>query len=107
MEPLDLVADGLREMGLAQSYPTIDHQGVEGVGARFFRYRLSGPTCHPITVPLDKGAEGVYRVELSVDLHLLQPGNHKGILNWVVYNKRKIHFVVGKRFIAMSRDIHG
>src|SRR3984957_20188408 len=93
-------------MGLTQPYPTIYDQRIERIRAGLFGKRLTRTTGHPVAVTFDKSIESIDRVELSIDLHLLQPWDHKGILDGVVYNKWEIHFVVGKRFIPMSRNVH-
>src|SRR6202035_5589542 len=93
-------------MGLTQPYPTIYDQRIERVGAGLFGHCLTCAAGHSIAVAFDKRIERIDRVELSIDLHLLQPGDHEGILDGVVYDKWEIHFVVGKSFITMSRNVH-
>src|SRR5579862_3238700 len=106
VETLDLIADGLREMRLPQPHPAIDHQGVERIGARFLRDSLAGAACNTVAITFNKRIEGIYGIELRINLHLLQPGDDEGVLDGVIYNKREIHFIIGKRFVAMGRNIH-
>src|SRR5690242_6614351 len=64
METLYLVPDGLRQMRLAQPYPSIYNQRIERIGARLFRYRLTSTASHPVAIPLDERIKCIHRIDL-------------------------------------------
>ena len=81
-------------MGLTQSYPAVDHQGIKGIGTRFLRHRFTGPAGYPVTISFNKSLKGIIRIQLRVNLHLFKTRYDKRVLNRVVYDERKIHFVI-------------
>ena len=46
-------------------------------------------------------------VELRVNLHFFQTRYNEGILDWIIYDQRKIHFVIGEGFETLATHIHG
>ena len=72
----------------------IDHQRVKGIGPRLISNRFTGTTRHPVAIALNKCIKCINMIKLWVNLHFLQTRYHERILNWIIYDKRKIHFVI-------------
>src|SRR5664279_4307521 len=97
--PANFITDGLRKMGFTQAYPSVYHQWVERISPRFLRNGFPGPAGYPVTVTLYKYVKSINRIQLRIDLHFLQPGNHKRILHRIVDDQWEIHFVIRNRLI--------
>src|SRR5690606_4365523 len=67
---LDLDADGMGEVGLAQAYTTIDQQRVECSATRLLRYGETGAPCQAIAIALDEVLKGIVRVQVALYLDL-------------------------------------
>ena len=39
-------------------------------------------------------------------MHFFQPGNNERILNWCINDQWKVHFIVRKSLVGMTRHIH-
>src|ERR1017187_1578752 len=104
--PAHFISYGLRKMGLPKSDPSIYNQGIKGISAWFFCYRLSGPSGYPVAVTLNKYVKGIYRIQLGIDLHFLQTGYHERILDRIINDQGEIHFVIGNCLISMCGYIH-
>src|SRR5690606_27761554 len=76
---LDVVADGLNQVRLAEADAAVDHERVEARLPRLLRDGKRGAPGQAVAVALDEASERVALVELAVDLRPLDARNHKRI----------------------------
>ena len=60
---LDVVADGLDDMGLPKAHASVDHEWIEARPTRVFGDGQGGTPHEPVGITLDEGLERVFRLE--------------------------------------------
>src|SRR5450432_317330 len=106
MGPANFITNGLGKMGFTQPYSSVYYQWIKGVSSRFLRNGFSSPAGYTVTVAFYEYIKSINRIQLRIDLHFLQSGNHKRILHRIVDDQGEIHFAIGDRFITMCWNIH-
>ena len=78
---LDLNADGMRQVGLAQSDRAVNQQGIEGRATWLLRHCKSSTARQAVALSLNEVLKAVLRIEVGIDVELLEPWNDKGVLD--------------------------
>lgn len=60
----NLVANGLGQVGFAETCSTVQHQGIEGSSPRFGSHSETCRPCKAVAVTLHKGIEPITRIQL-------------------------------------------
>ncbi len=71
-------------MRFPQPDASVDQQGVEGGAAGFLRDRVARRTRQSVAVALNKVLKGVVGIQLTLNVHLFETRNNKGVANALV-----------------------
>src|SRR5450432_3832826 len=89
MKSFYLITNSLRQVRLTQTYPSINDQWIERSGPWLFGHGFTCTAGNTVAIAFNKKIKSVSVVQLGIDLHFFETGDHKRIFYRIIYNKRK------------------